>query len=109
MYVEFNIPHVYFLSNISIVPRPMTLKLCYALVCRDLPILFIIYTSLGICARPVEFSLNNIYLLKSNEEYFNGSRWVTVIISLIHTKDASDAVQAAITLITPVALALCPT
>ena len=26
-----------------------------------------------------------------------------------YTKDASDAVQAAITLITPVALALCPT
>ena len=74
MYVQFNIPHIYLLSNISIVLRPMRLKLvCVLLVFRNFPILFVIYISLGACVKRVEFSLFNvIYLFMSNEEYFAG-------------------------------------
>ena len=74
MYVEFNVPHIYSHSNISIVLRPMTLKLYCVLVYRDFPILLVIYiVSLGVSVRPVEFSLNIICLPKSNEEYFTGN------------------------------------
>lgn len=72
MYVEFNIPHVYLLSNrdIPIALRPTTLKLPCELVCilvwRDFQIFLIIYISLGVLVsesvKPVKFVLNIIYL-----------------------------------------------
>jgi hypothetical protein len=79
MYVEFDIPHIYLLSNIFIVLKPTleALKLhCGVLVWRDFLIFLIIHISespAGISVRLVEFALDIIYLPKSNEEYFNGS------------------------------------
>ena len=75
MYVEFDIPHIYFLSKISIVLRPTmtvkTLKLDCVLVWRDFPIRLIIhiFPSVSRAVRSVEFVLEIIYLPKSNEGY----------------------------------------
>ena len=66
MYVENNVPQIYFPSNTSIVLKLMTLKLYWVLVYRDFPILFVqvIYISPGVCVRPpaVELSLNELSL-----------------------------------------------
>ena len=79
MYVESDIPHIYFLSKISIVLRPTmtvkTLKLDCVLVWRDFPLLLIIYISPAVSrvVRSVEYAFKFIYLPKSNEGYINGS------------------------------------
>ena len=64
MCVEFNMPHIYFLSNISIVLRPMlaVLKLHCALVCvpvwSDFLFFLFIHISPNVSIRAVEFALN---------------------------------------------------
>ena len=73
MYVEFDIPRIYFLpSNISIVLRLMTPKLHRVLIWRDfLKILIIpshISLSVLVSVKPVEFVLSKYYVPKFNEE-----------------------------------------
>jgi hypothetical protein len=95
MYVKFNIPHISFLSNVSLVLRPMlaTLKLCRVLVCRDFQIFFVVYSVYDVTTKltsrlVLEFSLNIIYLPKSNEEYFTGNGVLHVSLSSrIHDSD----------------------
>ena len=81
MYVEFDIPHIYLLSNIFIVLRPTlaTLKLHCVLVWRDFPIFFN-YSYFPVCmissckiGRIALNALNIIYLPKSNGEYISGT------------------------------------
>ena len=80
MYVKFDIPHIFSLSNISIVLRPtmtvVTLKLYFVLVCRGFLVFLFVHISPGVCVRPVEFVLNIIYLPPSpNEEY---TKWIVI-------------------------------
>ena len=71
MYVEFEIPRIYFLpTNISIVLRLTTLKLNCVLIWRDfLKFLIIhIFLSVLVSVRQVEFVLSKYYVPKFNEE-----------------------------------------
>ena len=64
MYVEFSIPHIYFLSDISIVLRPVTVTLKFncELVWRDFLNYLIIYIFLGVCA-VILLGFNIIYFI----------------------------------------------
>ena len=80
MYVEFSIIYIYFLSNISIVLKPTTLKLhslvlVFLLGWIDFLIYSFIHISLGFSGRQlVGFVLNIIYFSQvQNDEYINGS------------------------------------